>query len=287
MRLLPHLAARGGADRRADLHEAGYGPGLLAWALDRGLLVAHPGWVVALPGAAPDVVVARRLRGVLCDASAARWHDLPVLTAPRSTSVAVGRGTSRRALPGAEVVRRTVPPEHRLDGPPVTTPLATVLDCARRLPFLDGLAVADAAAHRGLVTPDDVLRGAAALSGPGARRAREVARLVDPRCESVLETVLRTLLLELRLPYELQVDLDGVGRVDALVDGRLVVEADGFEHHSRRAEFREDRRRANALVRRGLPLLRLTYEDLVHRRARTLRLLREAATPAAHRSRSA
>ncbi len=280
MRLLPHLRSRGGADRRADLAEAGYGPGLLAWALDRGQLVAHPGWVVALPGAPAEVVVARRLRGVLCDDAAARWWGLPVLGPAGPTRVAIGGRTSRRELPGAEPVRRAVRPEDRLPGPPVTTALATVLDCARRLPLLAGLAVADAAAHRRLVTPDDVVRGAAGLRGPGAARARAVARLADPRCESPLETLLRALLLDLGLPFALQVDLDGVGRVDAVVDGRLAVEADGFEHHSGREAYREDRRRANALVLLGLPLLRLTYEDLVHRRADTLGLLRAAARAA-------
>jgi very-short-patch-repair endonuclease len=61
------------------------------------------------------------------------------------------------------------------------------------------------------------------------------------------------------------VHLDGVGRVDLLVDGVLVVELDGFEHHSDRAHYRNDRRRANALTCLGLRLVRFTYEDVMHR----------------------
>jgi very-short-patch-repair endonuclease len=62
-----------------------------------------------------------------------------------------------------------------------------------------------------------------------------------------------------------QVYLDGVGRVDLLVEGVLVVELDGFEHHSDRAHYRNDRRRANALTCMGLRLVRFTYEDVVHK----------------------
>ena len=50
-----------------------------------------------------------------------------------------------------------------------------------------------------------------------------------------------------------------------LVEGILVVELDGFEHHSGRAQYRNDRGRANALTCMGLRLVRFTYEDVVHR----------------------
>jgi very-short-patch-repair endonuclease len=55
-----------------------------------------------------------------------------------------------------------------------------------------------------------------------------------------------------------------VGRVDLLVDVWLVLEADGFEHHSNRASYREDRRRGNALAVLGYAVLRFSYEDIVH-----------------------
>jgi very-short-patch-repair endonuclease len=50
--------------------------------------------------------------------------------------------------------------------------------------------------------------------------------------------------------------------VDYVIDGWLVIETDGFEFHSNRAEYRKDRRRANALAERGYVLLRFTYEDI-------------------------
>lgn len=64
----------------------------------------------------------------------------------------------------------------------------------------------------------------------------------------------------------------GVGRVDLLA-GDLVIEADGFEHHSDRDSYRNDRRRAAALALLGYRLVRFGSEDVVHRPAETLAVL--------------
>lgn len=62
---------------------------------------------------------------------------------------------------------------------------------------------------------------------------------------------------------EAQGGLRGVGRVDLLVDGWLVVETDGFTFHADRASYREDRCRDAALSHSGYVWLRFTYEDVV------------------------
>ncbi len=67
---------------------------------------------------------------------------------------------------------------HRVDLPDsdvegrVTTPLRTVIDCSRTLPFPEGLAVADSALRRGLFHADDLLVGADAVQLRVAREAR-------------------------------------------------------------------------------------------------------------------
>lgn len=66
------------------------------------------------------------------------------------------------------------------------------------------------------------------------------------------------------MSFDCQVFIRGVGRVDLLVDGWLVIEADGYEFHRSRADYRNDRRRGNALAARGYALLRFSYEDAVH-----------------------
>jgi very-short-patch-repair endonuclease len=159
------------------------------------------------------------------------------------------------------VHRRDLDPDERSGV--ATSMLRTVVDCARELPLREAVVVADAALRAGL---DPVcLRTAAALArGNGAANVREVVALADGRAESPIESCLR--LVAGRLGQVVpQVWIDGVGRVDLLVDGWLVLEADGFEHHSDRAGYREDRRRGNALAVLGYTVLRFSYEDIVHR----------------------
>ncbi len=57
--------------------------------------------------------------------------------------------------------------------------------------------------------------------------------------------------------------VEGVDRVDLLIDGWLVLEADGFAYHSSRTSYRQDWRRANPLAAQGHRLLRSGYEDVV------------------------
>jgi len=105
------------------------------------------------------------------------------------------------------------------------------------------------------------------LRGPGSVEARRRLGLADARSGSLLETVLRLALREAGLPVECQVLVAGVGRVDLVVGGWLVVEVDGFEFHADRDSYRTDRRRGNLLVAGGFRLLRFSYEDVVFRRS--------------------
>ncbi|MBA2389242.1 MAG: DUF559 domain-containing protein [Geodermatophilaceae bacterium] len=214
----------------------------------------------ALPDAAAAMVKAVRLGGVLSCTSAARHLDLPVLIA-HEAHVTVPRAWGHARTAGVRVHRRDlIPSEH--DG--VATGLTrTVLDCARELDMREALVVADAAVRSGLALR--ALQSAAMeATGPGSGAIRQVIGLVDGRAESPIETCLRLLAMRLAV-VELQVPIAGVGRVDMLVDGWLVLEADGFEYHSTRQHYRVDRRRANALAERGFVLLRFTYEDIVQR----------------------
>ena len=70
------------------------------------------------------------------------------------------------------------------------------------------------------------------------------------------------------LSVQSQVYIPDVGKVDLLIDGWLVIEIDGYAHHSTREQFRNDRRRANLLAEKGFVLLRFSYEDVMHRTAK-------------------
>lgn len=80
------------------------------------------------------------------------------------------------------------------------------------------------------------------------------------------------------LRVEPGVRIAGVGWVDLVVEGRVVVELDGFAYHSGRAEYREDRRRDRELVRQGYLVLRFTYEDVMRSPSMVVRAVQAVLT---------
>ena len=76
---------------------------------------------------------------------------------------------------------------------------------------------------------------------------------------------MRLIALSLGFTVELQVKIAGVGRVDLLVDGWLVVECDSRAFHSDWAQQREDYRRDLALAERGYLRVRFLAEDILYR----------------------
>jgi len=150
----------------------------------------------------------------------------------------------------------------------VTSPLRTVLDCARTLDPPAALAVADSALRQLLVGPAELLAAARAVRGPGARRARWVAEHADGRAESPLESALRAIVLLAGLrgfePQVLIADDGFRARVDLAHRGvRLVLEADSFEHHGNRSALVRDCRRYDELTIRGWRVLRFAWEQVM------------------------
>ena len=78
------------------------------------------------------------------------------------------------------------------------------------------------------------------------------------------------------LRVEPQVFVAGVGWVDLVVEGRVVVEVDGFAYHADAKQFALDRRRDAALVAMGYRVLRFTWVDVVTRPAYVVEMVRRA-----------
>src|SRR4029079_4160563 len=97
---------------------------------------------------------------------------------------------------GVRIHRATLAPGDvwMVRGCPVTSPLRTALDLARHLPLEQGVAVVDAFMRAGLLTAEAFVEGARQAAGPGRRRIQMVAILVDPRSDSILESLTRVLL---------------------------------------------------------------------------------------------
>ena len=141
------------------------------------------------------------------------------------------------------------------------------------------VATVDSVLHLGLLTEVEVRDVFAALPS----RFRVILRLADASAEAGTETFMRLLLRQLGVAYETQVRIEGVGRVDFLVEGWLVVECDSKAHHEGWEKQRQDRRRDLAAARLGLVTLRPLAEDLFYDRERVLAAVRGLV--AAHRPR--
>lgn len=233
----------------------------------RELLSVGPG-AVAVPGASRDLVAAVSRRGALTCVSAVRFDGLPVLTPPDMPHLLSPR---HRDGPGA-VWHRGSRAAARVVG--LAEAVAEVARC--RAPG-EALAVADAALRSGRVEPADL---AGQLRTRERGHLRWVVRHADPRAESVLESALRALLIRGGVTgLDLQVPLAGVGRVDLLLGGWLVLEADGFaDHGATRSDYREDRRRDAAAVAAGFVTLRFSWEAVLFDPDRVLASVRAAVS---------
>jgi very-short-patch-repair endonuclease len=251
----------GGAAQWTRLRRLGVSEHSIRTATAHGRLLRLQSGGYATPAAPPELLAAVALGGVASHLSAAHIHGLSVWIPPVLPHVTIPRGGVRTGVEAvvhpARLSAADVEPWR-----PVTSLRRTLLDCGRSLPLPDGVCVLDSALRERLVTCQDLQSMAAAARGPGSANVRRAVRHIDPEAQSALESVLRVLLLTCAGVVLTQVRISEVGHVDFLVNGWLVVEGDGFEFHSSREAYREDRRRSNALTTRGHALLRFTWEDV-------------------------
>lgn len=217
--------------------------------------------VYAVPGTPPDVVAATLVGGVPTCVSALRLLGLPLLDKGLPPHVAV---SGRRSVPrpgllpaGTTVHWHSAGPTAGLHPVPLPRALVHALRC---VPFREVVAAADAGLNRGLVALLDLR---AARPRYGVLTFERLMHCVDGRSQSFPESLLRLGLVADGLTVEPQARVDGVGRVDLLVEQRVVVEVDGFSYHAARREFQEDRRRDRAAQASGALVLRFTYDDAV------------------------
>jgi very-short-patch-repair endonuclease len=214
-----------------------------------------------------DLLVANRF-GTLSHLTAAALLQLDLLEPP---SLHVTAPNHRRSPPRwVKVHRARLAPGEVIvrDGLSLTSPLRTMVDCARWLPPPAAEVLLDSGLRNRAVSQRELATAAANGGGPGSAAVRRSVAMTDPASGSALETLTRVLFHGQGLTPQTQAvirDVNGfVARVDFLFPGaRLVVEVDGFTHHSDRASFRSDRRRQNALLRAGYMVVRFSWEDIV------------------------
>lgn len=153
---------------------------------------------------------------------------------------------------------------HWSSGPiPVTAreteePLFNVLfHVARCLEPVHALAVWESALRQRKVTPEELLR-----IRWGSAETERFASIAGALSDSGVETHFVWLMRTIGVVVRQQVWIEG-HRVDALIGERLIVQIDGFEHHSLARDRRRDIHADARLVLRGYTVLRFDYQQVL------------------------
>jgi len=259
---------------RSQLLAAGATPRSLTEAVrSRRLIRAREGYY-AMPTVDPMLLQAVRIGGRLGCVSALErhgiWvepHQFPhVSVDPHATRLRTPRNRFRPLTadtrdgcelhwqPAIDDVATTV---HTVG---IVDALAQALCCQSR-----ELAVAalDSALYQQLATCAQIDRVFAAVP----RRLAPLRESIDARCMSGIETIIRLELVTLGIPFELQVAFRGVGTVDFVVAGCVVIETDGHLGHRDAASAVRDYERDVALAALGYIVVRLNYRQVMFQRA--------------------
>lgn len=227
--------------------------------LERGLL--------AVPDADSELVLAGQAHGLLTCVSAAPMYGLWQLQAPARPHYWHSNGRS-----AAGCISHRTPliqePRHRT----LAALPDVLLHALLCLPELESLVMVECAYNRGEIDSASLYRH---LGGNRFGKARNVLGKVERGADSLLETLARVLFREAGIATETQVWINGVGRVDFLLEGFLIVEIDGIAFHLESRQFKKDRRRDNSAIVQGLPVLRFFYDDVVFAPQSVLAQVRE------------
>jgi len=244
------VGVRGGAVTTGELLDLGVPRSAVTRAVARGSIQRIGRGAVAVPGVSIARALAARTRSVPTCVTALRTAGVDLVEEPLKPHLAT---THRRVERGAVWHR------DRLDLPRDDL-IAATLRAAGCLPEREALAAVDSVLFRQLLARDDLVR----YAPRGARQVGWVVRHGDGHAESVLESLLRHALLRAGIDdLVLQAYLPGVGRVDLLVNGWLVIEADGHAFHSDRAAIRRDNTRSAVALTHGYLTLRFGYEEIL------------------------
>jgi very-short-patch-repair endonuclease len=268
MEVHERVSAMGGTARTADLLVMGYTKRQLSAAVKSRRLTRVGRGMYGAPGVKADRLLATRLGAREACVSALQQYGVALLRKPTQVHLEVplnfsagDRDTSRARLhysTAASFARATTRTS-------VLDALATATKCMGKREQLVAL---DSALHLGLVQLSDIARWGANHAGRAGIQFKKERRewlvaFADARSESPLETLVRVDVAEAGFAVQPQVHVKGVGRVDLVVEGVIVLELDGREHHDNPRAFQQDRERDRRLAKRGFRVLRYTYADLM------------------------
>lgn len=255
-----------GVAQRRELIALGATGRQLSIAVNQGQVFRpRKGWY-ALPGTPADLIRAVRIGGRLACVSAARHYGWAVRERP---------GLHVCLAPNAARLRTPLDPRERMSAPAplgitlhwadrvptepftrlVTSPRETVLQLALCQSAELAVAAFDSFLHLDPAGSTELDRWLLDLPQTTLAQLEDCSAL----CHSFLESIGRVRLARAGIRGRHQVKIAGVGRVDLLLHGWLVIEWDGLEHHDNTAAHDEDCRRDAELAIRGFRTLRFSY----------------------------
>ena len=217
-------------------------------------------------------------------AAALHGFDGFALRPPYHATVARGSFVKRPDLVVHTSTATGTPDAIRLSGLNVMSPARTIIDLSPRLNTKRLTIVIDGAIRDQLTTEEEMFERIAALRSQGRKAIPKLIEVMDgvepaKGGHSWLERRFLELLASngMRRPATQQV----VGKTDCRVirvDCRfpgtpLVVELLGYRWHRTRAQLQRDAERMNRMILDGLIPLQFTYDDVVDRPGRCLRLV--------------
>lgn len=245
----------------AQLRASGLTRADIGRALRNGRLVRARRDVYLRPDAPAAVLTAARVGGRIDSTTLMR--QLGVFVLDRSFGVvriqAPSHG-SRLRIPTAAAERVVVRwrdddvPDHSVFAAVVPALAQAALDQPPRA----AIATLDSALNTGTIDPVQLPDVFARLPA----RVQGLMRLVDGRAESGPETLMRLIARSFGASVEPQVVIDGVGRADLVVDGRIVVECDSREFHGGWEQQERDRLRDLGFAARGYAAMRPTARQI-------------------------
>lgn len=247
----------GGVLRRTALLIRGASKREIASAVHGGAVIRLREGVYAVPTADPRVLDAARHGGEVACVSALSAHGIWVLDQPERLHVWLGGKGRRHSHPACRCV------DHHDAGGAAFVIAHVALALVQAALCCDDevfFAAYESAWRKGMLSRTD--REWVRRSVPA--RTRWLVDLARPDADSGLESLLRLRLTRLGVSLQCQVLVVGVGRVDFVAAGVLIIEVDGRENHEGQSLRHKDLVRDAAAAALGYETLRFDYALVVH-----------------------
>lgn len=247
----------GGLARGTHLQELGFSRRALSRLVERGEIQRVRDGVFAVPSLDRDVRTAVAHGGALSCVSVLRALGVWVLADSDVPHVWIGHDRHAQAHAECACISHYYRGSPPLGSTGVETALLHLRRCAGDEAFF---AAYESAWRQGLLTRAARDRIRSALP----RTARWLIDIARSDADSGLESLLRLRLHILGIRLDCQVTIAGVGRVDFVLGGRLILEIDGKENHASPDKRHKDLVRDAVASRIGYETLRFDYAQVVY-----------------------